>query len=335
MKFLSRFIFRLILLFTCMVPLASLHAQSTSFFNYQAMISDPAGGPYEGTVGIKISILQGSEHGEVVYSERHTKDSDENGFISFRVGEGDPVYTGDLDTINWSAGPSFIRTEIAPGGGYAYSIISITELVSVPMAMYARNADSIASDFREEDPLFSTSVASGITAEDTAKWNSLSEKEKYQIGDLLEGGIVFYIEPDGNHGLIASLSDIAEETNWGIKDLATGAVSHYDGQGNTEKIVSMTGAGDYAAYHCDTLSLNGYDDWYLPSADEMYLLFRNRYLINKILEEDGDDHTPGLEAETYWTSSERESSQSYVFLNGNLDYTFKDQTADVRAIRAF
>ena len=335
MSYSSRFLFRLILLITCMMPLAGLHAQSTSFFNYQAVISDPAGGPYEGTVGVKISILQGSENGKVVYSERHTKDSDENGFIGFRVGEGDPVYAGELDTIDWSAGPCFIRTELAPGGGYSYSITSITELVSVPMALYARKADSIASDFREEDPLFSRSVASGITAEDTARWNALSATEKYHIGDFLEGGIVFYVEPDGNHGLIASLSDIAETTNWGVDGLLTGAGSYYDGLGNTGKIVSETGAGAYAAYQCDTLSMEGYDDWYLPSADEMYLLFRSRYLVNKTLEDDGNDLTSGLKAEAYWTSTERESSQAYIFLNGNLDYAIKEQASSVRAIRAF
>lgn len=335
MKLPSQFIYRIILLFACIMPIAGLYAQSTSFFNYQAMISDPAGGPFEGTVGVKISIIQGSEDGEVVYSERHSKDSDANGFISFRVGEGDPIYTGELDTIDWTAGPSYIRTEIAPGGGYSYSITSITELVSVPMAMYARNADSIASDFLEEDPVYNASVASGITAEDTLKWNFLSEKQQYQVGDLYGGGIIFYIEPDGNHGLIASLSDISEETIWGSTDLATGAVSKYDGQGNTTKIVSINGEGDYAAYHCDTLSLQGYDDWYLPSADEQYLLLRNRYLINTILEEDGDNQSSGLKAEVYWTSSEREGSQAYIFLNGNLDYTDKDQNANVRAIRAF
>jgi hypothetical protein len=201
--------------------------------------------------------------------------------------------------------------------------------------MYAGKADSLASDFREEDPIFATSVASGITAEDTARWNSLSKKQKYQIGDILEGGIVFYVEPDGKHGLVAALTDLADEANWGISDLATGAVSQYDGKENTQKIVSAGGAGDYAAYHCDTLTLNSYEDWYLPSADEMYLLLRNRYLINQILEEDGDDKTSGLKEEAYWTSSERESSEAYIFLNGNLDTALKEQAAYVRPIRVF
>lgn len=335
MSVLSRFIHRFILLLGCLACFSGLSGQSTSFFNYQAVISDPEGGPFEGTVGVKISILKGSEEGAVVYSERHSRLSDENGFIGFRVGEGDPIYTGKLDTIDWSDGPHFIRTELAPGGGYAYSIASIAELASVPLAMYARNADSIASDFQEEDPLFTSSVASGITDEDITRWNSLSEKEQYHIGDILEGGIVFYIEPGGNHGLIASLSDVAEETNWGFNDLATGAVSHHDGSGNTKMIVALTGAGDYAAYHCDTLTLNGYDDWYLPSADELHLLFQSRYLVNKVLDEDGNDGTSGIIMEAYWTSSEREISTAYIFLNGNLDQAFKEQDAHVRAIRAF
>lgn len=330
-----RHLFRTVVLLFCMISTQGLFAQSTSFFNYQAVISDPDGGPYEGSVGVKVTIIQGSETGEVVYSERHERESDEKGFIGFRVGEGDPVYTGELESIDWSAGPCFIRTELAPGGGFSYSISSMAELASVPIAMYARKADSIAADFQEQDPLFSASVASGITADDTARWNAHSEKATHQIGDLIEGGIVFYLEPDGKHGLVLSVSDIGPETTWGSTGQTIGAESSYDGKGNTEMIVNLAGPGDYAASYCDTLRLNGYEDWYLPSADEMHLVIRNRYLINKILDEDGNEQSSGLLAATYWTSSEMEESRACVYRNGNLGYMMKDLAAMVRAIRDF
>ena len=334
MKRTFRKIFQITCLAISFTPFSGVTAQNSGFFNYQAVVSDSDGAPYKGNIGIRISILQPTENGDVVYSERHTKET-ENGFVSFRVGEGDHVYTGEFDTINWSKGPSFIRTEIAPGGGYSYSLTSTRELVSVPLAMYARRADSIAEDFLEADPVFAASVASMITAEDTLRWNALSKKAKYQIGDLHEGGMIFYIEPGGTDGLIVSLSDIAAGVRWGNTDQNTGASSNYNGALNTTEITTTTGSGDYAAYYCDTLVLNGYDDWYLPSPDEMYLLFRAGYPLNKILEQDGDEQTEGITAGEYWTSKERNLSEAYLFLNGHLDHAEKNHAANVRAIRAF
>jgi hypothetical protein len=329
-----RTIFQIACLVVSFTTFLSVTAQNSDFFNYQAVVSDPDGKPYEGTVGIRISILQPAADGEVVYSERHTIDT-ETGFVSFRVGEGDQVYKGEFDTINWSVGPSFIKTEIAPGGGYSYSLTNTRELVSVPLALYARRADSIAEDFLEADPVFTASVASMITADDTLRWNALSKRKKYQIGDLHQGGMIFYIEPGGTHGLIVSLSDIASGVRWGNTDQNTGANSNYNGALNTTEITTTTGSGDYAAYYCDTLVINGYDDWYLPSPDEMYLLFRAGYELNKILEQDGDEGTGGITAGEYWTSKERNLSEAYLFLNGHLDHAEKNHTANVRAIRAF
>jgi hypothetical protein len=201
--------------------------------------------------------------------------------------------------------------------------------------MYARTAESIDDAFMEADPVFSASVASMITAEDTLRWNALSEKVKFRIGDLHGGGIIFYLEPGGRHGLVVSLSDIAEGVAWGAMDLETEAGSNYDGMANTAAIITLSGAGDYAAYKCDTLTLNGYDDWYLPAPDEMYLIYRSGYMLNKILEEDGDANTKGITAGEYWTSRERNSEVAYWFLNGHLELADKDQSGNVRAIRAF
>jgi hypothetical protein len=321
------------LLFIWSFPGAS--AQSTSHFNYQAIISNSDGTPFNGTAGIKISILQPAEDGEVVYSERHTKETDENGLVSFRVGESDQVYAGKFDSINWSAGPSYIRTEIAPGGGFSYSISTITELVSVPMAMFAWKADSIASGFMESDPIFSASPASFISIEDTVKWNSLSKKAKYQVGDLFGGGIIFHVEPDGEHGLIASLADIGDEVSWGTSGLIINAGSFYDGNSNTESIVGILGSGSFAAYVCDTLNMNGFDDWYLPSADEMYLLLKSRYILNRLFEEDETEEMTVLGPGSYWTSTEEGTDQAIQFKTGNMSLSGKEEAGKVRAVRAF
>jgi len=310
-------------------------AQPSRFFNYQAIVNDASGQPFEGNVGVRISILQPTAGGEVVYSERHTLETDSKGFMSLRVGEGEEVYKGDFAEIDWADGPTHIKTEIAIGGGYIYAISTTTELVSVPVSLYALKADSIAAGFVEADPVFAQSPAAMITEEDTLKWNDLSRQAMHRIGDRFGGGVIFYLEPDGEHGLIASLNDLAESVSWGLPGTSTSASSSYDGNGNSDQILAVQGSGDYAVNYCDTLVVDGYDDWYLPSRDELHLLFRARYALNKELENDGDEATAGIGAAPYWSSTEKDADGAFLMETGNVALRTKSETGAVRAIRAF
>ena len=92
------------------------------------------------SIGIRISILQGTSNGIVVYTESQNVVSDFNGLISLQIGTG-LVSFGTFSDIDWANGPYFIKTEADPTGGYDYSIIGSTELLSVPYAMFALNAD--------------------------------------------------------------------------------------------------------------------------------------------------------------------------------------------------
>ena len=92
------------------------------------------------SIGIRISVLQGAANGIVVYSESQNVISDFNGLISLQIGTGN-VSFGTFSDIDWANGPYFIKTEADPTGGYDYSIVGSTELLSVPYAMFALNAD--------------------------------------------------------------------------------------------------------------------------------------------------------------------------------------------------
>jgi hypothetical protein len=308
-------------------------AQVPHSLSYQAVISNAEGEPVVGKVGIKISIIQGSETGELVYSERHTPTTDGHGLVSLRIGEGEPVYKGKFDTINWSKGPYFSRVDIAPGGGFSYNLTTINQLMSVPYALHALSADHVVNGFNEADPIFSASAAKNITAEDTLRWNALSQINKHHIGDFYQGGIIFYIEPGGKNGLIASLTDISEDVEWSGNSNLTGAASSYDGLANTSLIVSILGAGNYAAQNCSGYSIEGFDDWYLPSKDELNLLFKAKYIINKALT--GNASAQALTKDTYWTSTERNADEAYLIEFGRTKIVAKTTPAGVRAIRAF
>ena len=149
-------------------------AQAPDKMSYQAVIRDANGEILKNQdVSIQFSVLQTSISGTSVYQEDHKLTTNSNGLVSVYMGIG-AVSSGDFSTIDWSDGTYFLQTEIDPTGGSNYTIISTTELVSVPYAVYANKAefaDSLTGGVNETDPIFDGSVAKGISTTDTAYWN--------------------------------------------------------------------------------------------------------------------------------------------------------------------
>ena len=117
-------------------------AQSPQKISYQAVVRNSTNALVTNQpVGVKITILQGSATGTPVFAETHTPTTNANGLINIVIGTGSPAINGLLDVV-WSTGPYFIKTEIDPAGGTAYSITSTSELLSVPYALYAKKAES-------------------------------------------------------------------------------------------------------------------------------------------------------------------------------------------------
>ena len=107
------------------------------------------------------------------------------------------------------------------------------------------------------------------------------EKGEYNIGDTgPAGGLIFYVNPnyktDGWYYLEAAPSDQSTGILWDYgRDVATGATATVvgTGQANTQTIVKVLGAGSYAAQLCNDLAQGGYSDWFLPSKDELDLMY--------------------------------------------------------------
>lgn len=121
---------------------ATLVAQSPNAFHYQAVVRDTNGEVIKNTtVGVQISILQGSENGTPVYMESFTPITNDFGLMSLEIGTGTLV-DGDFETINWGDGPYFINTEVDPAGSNNYTDLGAAPLVSVPYALHASEADT-------------------------------------------------------------------------------------------------------------------------------------------------------------------------------------------------
>ncbi len=120
----------------CLVSFG-IKAQAPQKFSYQAVIRNGSNVLIANTtVGVKISILQSSTVGAVVYAERHTPFTNANGLATFEIGSG-TVLGGTMNGINWGSGSYYIKTEVDPTGGTSYSVMGTSQLLSVPYALYA------------------------------------------------------------------------------------------------------------------------------------------------------------------------------------------------------
>jgi len=121
---------------------ATIWAQSPQKMSYQAVIRNASNTLVSNTtVGMQISILQTTSTGTAVYVETQTPTTNANGLVSIEIGAG-TVVSGTFSTIDWSAGPYFIKTETDPVGGTTYTITGTSQLLSVPYALHAKNTES-------------------------------------------------------------------------------------------------------------------------------------------------------------------------------------------------
>jgi hypothetical protein len=117
-----------------------LWAQSPEKMSYQSVVRDASNALVASqTVGMQLSILQGTASGTAVYVETQTPTTNLNGLVSLQIGSG-ALVSGDFTSINWSSGLYFVKTEIDLLGGNTYTITGTSQLMSVPFALYAKTS---------------------------------------------------------------------------------------------------------------------------------------------------------------------------------------------------
>jgi hypothetical protein len=136
----------------------SLYSQAPNKMSFQAVIRNSSNALVSNqSVGMRISILQGSATGAAVYIETQTSNTNTNGLVSLEIGTGIPVF-GSFAGINWASGPYFVKTETDLLGATNYTISGTSELMSVPYALFSANA----------------TFPAGTTAGEMMYWNGTS-----------------------------------------------------------------------------------------------------------------------------------------------------------------
>jgi hypothetical protein len=226
-----------------------------------------------------------------------------------------------------------------PDASAALDITSTTGGLLTPR-MTAAQRDAIATP-SQGLIIFCTDCASGVgelQIKLSSAWKNLpvgdvNDPPPPAIGDTYQGGIIFYLDGSGG-GLIAAPSD---QTNaaWGCYGQSIGGTSSALGTGaaNTTAIVSGCSETAIAAKICEDYTDGTYSDWFLPSKDELNLMYENIGQGNV----SGLGNVGNFASTYYWSSTEYDSDRAWLqyFANGGQYDNVKGNTNNVRAVRAF
>jgi hypothetical protein len=246
-------------------------------------------------------------------------------------------------SLSLSLSQATISGSILPSGGSVISERGFCYSYSNPQPTVYDNLTSLGSStgsfendysfYSMEDTVmyvraFATNIE-GITYSDVITY----VRPSVYIGQELEGGIVFYIDETGEHGLVAALEDLGQ-FEWGCNGIS---ISGIDGQAigtglqNTLEIVAGCSETPIAASEALAYESEGYSDWYIPSKDELQEMY------NTIGNGGSEGDIGGFGNGVYWSSSEFNNNYAWYvnFNDGVTFYSYKGYPYRVRVIRAF
>jgi hypothetical protein len=265
------------------------------------------------------------------------------------------VLSGDFATIDWGGDSYFIQTEMDPTGGDTYTLTGASQLLSVPYALHSKTAGSVTETQSLADVVALSNSANGqlkdvtdpTEAQDAATKAYVDaliaalEPEPAAIGELREGGIVFWVNPlNDQHGLVCALEDYEGAVEWGCHGTDLPGVPNVtnsdnpagpgaeigDGEDNTIGILAGCSSAPAA------LAARSYGpEWFLPSILELNQMYLHRATLEAV---------SGFYdfSDSYWSSTELDINSAcgqFFSLGFLVNYDKNYPNNSVRAVRAF
>ena len=151
----------------------------------------------------------------------------------------------------------------------------------------------------------------------------------FSVGDSYGGGIVAYVDMSGLHGFVVYDNGASVSTDhWATNNNITGATGSALGDGANNTISILGNTTSNPAIACSTGNFNGYNDWVMPSTDE----------LGEVIQAHIDGYLTNLTGSFYWTSTEQTSNNAYMRENMTNTIYSADKTSstfDTVAIRYF
>ncbi len=245
-----------LLIFVGIFSFKEIIAQPPALIPYQAIARDASGNAVlSQNIGLRFSIHDQTITGNVVWQEVQTVLSNSLGVVVTSLGS-----VSDLSTVNWAQGDKFLQVEMDITGGTSYSDMGTQQMMSVPYSLYAGQAGQA----------------------NQVGGSSLS------LGDSHAGGVIVYLDQTRQHGLVMADSVFsADGMILGYRGLVGGGsfwvdtdVSIGSGDINTESLFASSNVSSTNSVLSYVVNSNhgGYDDWFIPSRDELRRIYFNIFL---------------------------------------------------------
>ncbi|MHC1703135.1 MAG: tail fiber domain-containing protein [Tenuifilaceae bacterium] len=130
-------------------------AQVPETFSYQVIVRDGSNNPIANR-SVRFRITLQNDNGSTVYfTETHSATTSSLGLINLNIGGGS-IATGTIKGVPWKAGSVYIKVEIDPNGGTAYTLMGTSKLQTVPFALYSAKIGEVVSESTalDDDPIF-------------------------------------------------------------------------------------------------------------------------------------------------------------------------------------
>lgn len=264
------------------------------------------------------------------------------GFSANYTSIGTLIFNPFSDTLK-VCGDSIVLNAGSGYTSYAWSTGASSQSITVKQTGKYLVTVANSVGYTANDSCFVSILKANIINNDTTICKGNSIKISVDSSSLINylsgttgpaGGIVFYDKGNVTNGwryLESANADIAGIPWWNGTLITTGATATIVGSGlqNTNTIIAAQGSGNYAAIAAKNYIQGGYKDWYLPSKDELNLIYQNLKVKG----------LGNLNNDFYWSSSEFNVNAAYrqVFTNqGGVDAGWKYFTnGTVRPVRAF